>query len=164
MGVASLSDHAKYKKHKGKEHNFNNSKSCVIIIFSRSSSSSTLSSSCQSSQVQSAVAKNTINSMILPIILNAEIKWSMKVVQSQFSLRSCIDLNKLLYMFPDSEIAQKFQLGKTKLKLVKNIVVSPFYTVSFDESMNRVLQNEEMDVQVRYWDVNTSITLTHSFF
>ena len=67
-------------------------------------------------------------------------------------------------MFPDSEIAQKFQLGKTKLKLVKNIVVSPFYTVSFDESMNRVLQNEEMDVQVRYWDVNTSITLTHSFF
>ena len=50
-------------------------------------------------------------------------------------------------MFPDSEIAQKFKLGKTKCaylfnygmapfvkyQLVKNIVASPFYTVSFDE-------------------------------
>ena len=63
-------------------------------------------------------------------------------------------------MFPDSEIAQKFKLGKTKCaylfnygmapfvkyQLVKNIVASPFYTVSFDESMNIVLQNEQMDV------------------
>ena len=32
MGVASLSDHAKYKKHKGKEHDFNNSKKLYVII------------------------------------------------------------------------------------------------------------------------------------
>ena len=31
-----------------------------------------------------------------------------------------------------------------KHQLVKNIVASPFYTGSFDESMNRVLQNEEV--------------------
>ena len=38
-----------------------------------------------------------------------------KVVQSHFSFRSCIDLNKLFYnIFFDSEIAQKLQLGKTK--------------------------------------------------
>ena len=36
-----------------------------------------------------------------------------------------------------------------KDQLVKNIVVSPFYTVSFDESTNRVLQNEQIDAQVR---------------
>ena len=35
-----------------------------------------------------------------------------------------------------------------KDQLVKNIVASPFYTVSFDESMNRVHQNEQMDVQI----------------
>ena len=121
-------------------------------------SSSTLSSSYQSSQVQSSVASNTIDSMILPIsIPNAEIKYSMKVVQSHFSFQSCIDLSKLFYdMFPDSKIAQKFQQGKSKCaylvnygmapfvkdQLVKNIVASPFCTISFDESMNRVLQNE----------------------
>ena len=65
-------------------------------------------------------------------------------------------------MFPDSKIAQKSQLEKTKCaylvnygmkpfvkdQLLKNIVVSMFYTVSFDESMNRVLQYEQIDVQV----------------
>ena len=50
-----------------------------------------------------------------------------------------------------------------KDQLVKNIVASPFYTVSFDESMGRVLQNEQMDVQVRYWDVNTSMASTRYF-
>ena len=35
-----------------------------------------------------------------------------------------------------------------KDQLLKNIVVSTFYTVSFDESMNRVLQYEQIDVQV----------------
>ena len=85
-------------------------------FFCRSSSNSTLSSSSQSIQVQTAVANNTLDSMILTIsILNPMIKWSMKVVQSHFSFRSCIDLNKLFYnMFFDSEIAQKLQLGKTK--------------------------------------------------
>ena len=36
---------------------------------------------------------NLPDSMIVPIsILNVEIKWSIKVVQSYFSLRSCLDL------------------------------------------------------------------------
>ena len=53
--------------------------------------------------------------MILQISnLNMEIKWSKEVVQRHFSFQSCIDLEKLFYMFPDCEIAQKFQLGKTK--------------------------------------------------
>ena len=66
MGYASFSDHTKYKKHKGKEHDFDSSKSSMSsLFFSRSSSSSTLSSSSQSSQVQSAVAFNALDSMIL---------------------------------------------------------------------------------------------------
>ena len=53
--------------------------------------------------------------MILQISnLNMEIKWSKEVVQRHFSFQLCIDLEKLFYMFPDCEIAQKFQLGKTK--------------------------------------------------
>ena len=80
MGVASLSDHVKYKKDKRKEHGFNNPKSPLpSFCFRRSSPSSTLSSSSQSSQVQSTVANNTLDIMILPIsILKTEIKWSME--------------------------------------------------------------------------------------
>ena len=80
-------------------------------------------------------------------------------------------------MFPDSKIAQKFQLEKTKCgylfnygmspfvkePLVKNIVASPFYTVSFDESVNRVLQNKEMDAHICYWDINTFMASTRYF-
>ena len=56
-------------------------------------------------------------------------------------------------MFPDSEIAEKFQLEKAKCaylihygmvpflkdQLIKKVVVSPFYTFSLDELMKRVL-------------------------
>ena len=59
MGVARSSDCANYKKHKGKDHNFNNSKSSMSsLFFSISLLSSTLSSSSQSSHVQSAVANS----------------------------------------------------------------------------------------------------------
>ena len=34
-----------------------------------------------------------------------------------------LDLNKLFYMFPGSEIAQKFRLGKTKCAYLVNCVV-----------------------------------------
>ena len=47
-----------------------------------------------------------------------------------------------------------------KDQFVKNIVASPSFSVSFDESMNRVLRNEQMDVQVRCWDVSTSVAST----
>ena len=33
VGVTSLCDHAKYKKHKGKEHDFNDSKSSMSSLF-----------------------------------------------------------------------------------------------------------------------------------
>ena len=33
--------------------------------------------------------------------------------------------------------------------LLGNIEKSPFFTVSFDESLNKVLQNEQIDIHVR---------------
>ena len=68
MGVAGISDLAKNEKYKGKDHDFNISKSSMSsLFFSRSSPSSTLSSSSQTSQVQSAVANNSLDGIILPI-------------------------------------------------------------------------------------------------
>ena len=69
-------------------------------------------------------------------------------------------------MFSDSEIAKSFKLSKTKCSyfinlglapyfkdlLVKEIKAANIFVVSFDESLNKFLQEEQMDVQVRYWN------------
>ena len=77
-------------------------------------------------------------------------------------------LSKLLFisMFPDSEVASSFTLGKTKCAyfmnygiaphfknfLTKAITESPFYSLPYDESLNTVIQSCQMDVGIRYWD------------
>ena len=80
-------------------------------------------------------------------------------------------------MFPDSEVAKSFQLSKTKcayyvvfglaqyLKelLVKYIKLSPFYLLSFDESLNNKLQEEQMDISIRFWDDIAGEAVTRYF-
>ena len=84
----------------------------------------------------------------------------LKLIESHSSYRSCLVLSRLFRkMFPDSEIASKFKLSK-KIQLhyffsmlVKVINASPFYNLTYDESLNTLLQKEQMDVQIRYWSV-----------
>ena len=80
-------------------------------------------------------------------------------------------------MFPDSEIASQFTLGKTKARytmlyriapefkkqLIYDINASPFYIVSFDESLISQVQMSQMDVGVRYWNNRKNIAETHYF-
>ena len=95
----------------------------------------------------------------------AEILWTLKSVMSKSSLRSCEQLKHLFVaMFPDSIIAKSFTLGNTKCgyyitygigpyfgELIKTLInKSPCFSPSFDESLNRVLQVEQMDMNVRY--------------
>ena len=72
-------------------------------------------------------------------------------------------------MFPDSAFAQQFQLGKTKCSyminhglathfkelLLENIGESPPFAILFDESMNRIAQEEQIDVYGRLWNAST---------
>ena len=69
-------------------------------------------------------------------------------------------------MFPDSKIAQNFQLGPDKLKYICNFGIAPYfkdvlketlkksdlYVICFDESLNDVIQSCQMDVLIRYFD------------
>ena len=80
-------------------------------------------------------------------------------------------------MFPDSEIASQFTLGKTKARytmlyriapefkkqLIYDINASPFYIVSFDDSLISQVQMSQMDVGVRYWNNRKNIAETHYF-
>ena len=95
-----------------------------------------------------------------------------------YSYNSCSEIGQLFQkMFPDSSIAQKFTFGKTKASynithglapyfhdLVYNSVLQSDHIVAcFDESLNEVVQKCQMDLCVRYWDVNKSWAATRYF-
>ena len=88
---------------------------------------------------------------------------------NNYSYRSCVGKDQLFCsMFPDSSVAQKFQLGKTKasyvicywlapffkLNLLDVVQQTPYMVISFDESYNNVIKRSQMDVLVRFWDSN----------
>ena len=98
-------------------------------------------------------------------VSHAEIRWVMKVVTYRF----CINLISLLVsIFPDSQIAKSFQMSKTKCsyyimyglaprkeELIQKVKASPNYSILFDESLNHCLQDEQLEVQIRFWDKET---------
>ena len=102
-------------------------------------------------------------------ITKAEILWALHVSYKHYSYNCCSEIGQLFQkMFPDRSIAQKFTFGKTKASynithglapyfhdLVYNSVLQSDHIVAcFDESLNEVVQKGQMDLCVRYWDVN----------
>ena len=110
--------------------------------------------------------------------VDAETRWCLRMVNYHSSYNTCADLAAMFQvMFPDSEIASHFTLGKTKARytmlygiapefkkqLVYDINASPFYTISFNESLNSQVQMSQMDVEVRYWNNRRNINETRYF-
>ena len=59
-------------------------------------------------------------------IINAEITWCLKVVESRYSQRSCDQIVELFaVMFPDSEIAKQMMLGRRKGGYIINHGIAP---------------------------------------
>ena len=50
-----------------------------------------------------------------------------------------------------------------KCQLIKEIHVSPYFVVSSDESLNRIVQDEQMDIQIRYWNESFGVVETCYF-
>ena len=101
-------------------------------------------------------------------VIRAEVLWTLKVVRCHYSFNSCNDISAT--MFPDSGIAKTFTCGATKCAYLTCFGLAPYfheqlvdmvrstacYSISFDECMNRISQNEQMDLIIRYWDGNTN--------
>ena len=96
----------------------------------------------------------------------AEILWAMKTVMSHFSYNAVADIADIFRaMFPDSAIAQKMNCGPTKLSYLISFGIAPYFkqqllnelkevqcfVISFDESLNTELHEEQMDFIVRYF-------------
>ena len=85
----------------------------------------------QSSEQKQGASSNskskTVESMLIPgSTLKVEFFWSIKVVSSYFSLRSCLGFNDLFKAtFIDSEIAKSFKLSQSKCGYLVNYVIAP---------------------------------------
>ena len=80
-------------------------------------------------------------------------------------------------MFSDSAIASAFQLSKLKCSyyisfglapfikhlLTKDINLSPIFSVMFDESLNKIMQQSQMDIQIRFWDDSHALVKTRYY-
>ena len=105
--------------------------------------------------------------MIKTGTLKAEIVWSLEVLMPNYSFNSCANNSHLFaVMFEDSQIAQSFYLGSTKLSYnitfglapyIKNLLLEgvhevKYYSLSFDDSYNRIMKKGQMDLLIRFWD------------
>ena len=99
-------------------------------------------------------------------VLRAEILYALCQVKKQASLRCFSELSDIFpLMFIDSEIAKKMKMHKDKLsysityglgpyfqcELASDVRKSEFYSVAFDESLNKVAQKGQMDQVVKFW-------------
>ena len=80
-------------------------------------------------------------------------------------------------MFPDSKIHDQYSMGKSKCsyivnfglgpffqnELIERVKKSPFFAISFDESLNETIKKQQMDIVVSYWDSITQKKLCSVF-
>ena len=60
-------------------------------------------------------------------VTRAEVIWVLEILMNNYSYRSCVGKDQLFTpMIPDSSIAQKFQLCKTKASYVICYGLAPF--------------------------------------
>ena len=155
MGESGLTSHMKGKKHK-----------------ERAPSSSTLDFHFQKSSdpVPTATPKGTSRTLgkilIDSSVLQAEVRWALKVVMSRYSKSSCNDVTELFkIMFPDSDIAKSFTCAKTKCRymivydrapdfqscLLDDLKDRAYHVISYGECFNSILHFGQMDFPVRFW-------------
>ena len=175
MGVKALTSHSQSKGHqklvKKKEE--------VTIFLKKkgeTASKGDVESEISEVTVQQSCSKKPINSLVqntIPSIvqdggkINAEVRWYLKHVLSGYSNNSvCNSPDSFEVMFPDSKIASQMELGRIKLMYIENFGMAPYfreilknetvnsgwYTISFDASLIKVVQECEMDIIIRFWD------------
>ena len=117
------------------------------------------------------LGQNVDTAVVTGDVIRAEVLWTLKVVMCHYSFNSCNDISATFRaMFPDSGIAKTFTCGATKCAYLSCFGLAPYfheqlvdmvrstacYSISFDECMNRISQNKQMDFIIRYWNGNTN--------
>ena len=159
QGIKALDVHAEGKGHKEKRQKTDNQSK---LTFAAKNSEETLEERVRAKQLEK------IDKMMIKTgTLKAEIIWSLEVLMLNYSFNSCANKSDLFaVMFEDSQIAQSFSLGSTTLSYnitfalasyVKNLLLESvhevkYYSLSFDESCDRIMKMGKMDLLIRFWD------------
>lgn len=111
-------------------------------------------------------------------VTRAEILWCLQTVENHASISSAGKQSSLFpLMFPDSRIASSLCLARTKLSYGIVFGLAPYFNrkvldavcncgpfvVSFDESLNKMTQTQQMDIALRFWNNNSNQVETHYF-
>ena len=101
--------------------------------------------------------------------LDANIHWLLEIFMMHVSYRSCLNLNELfMVMFPNSDITQNFKMSQTEVSymivygiaeyfhhgLLSLLKKSSFFTPLFDKSLNDILNKDQMNIHIRFYDVH----------
>ena len=99
------------------------------------------------------------------------IQWSVKTILSHFLYPSNVTMKPLFgAIFPESEVGKQYTMNKDKVsyfvlygialvfkeELITTVNKSPFYSIGFNESLNHMLQDNQMDIHIRFWDSEKS--------
>ena len=170
QGIKALDVYAEGKGHKEKLKQTDNQSKLTFVA---KNSEETLEKTVRPKQQEKI---DTM--MIKTATLKAEIIWSSEVLMSNYSFNSCANKSDLFaVVFEDSQIAQSFSLGSTKLSYnitfglaphVKNLLLESVdevkcYSLLFDESYNRITKKGQMSLLIRFWDRVQTRYLDSSF-
>ena len=171
MGVAAVKSHMKCKTHASISGSAGLSTQAIRSFLVNPQGVSSRSSDTSGSTLPSTSHTSLDTAVVTGDIIRAEVLWTLKVVMCHYSFNSCNDISATFRsMFPDSGIAKTFTCGATKCAYLTCFGLAPYfheqlvdmvrntacYSISFDECMNRISQNEQMDFINRYWDGNTN--------
>ena len=105
--------------------------------------------------------------------LKAEIRWTLHTVEKHHSFHSNEGIDKVFQdMFGDSAIAKKFSCGEKKCSYIACFGMAPYFgkllkekvdmedsfVLLFDESLNFITKNKQLDVFIRFWDSNRVVS------
>ena len=115
MRELALKSHAVSKKHQSRSPTEPNNS---LSFFDRGKNEKNKEMSANSEKEKKRENKpdqKTIDDTFTRDVLFAEIRFALKTVESNYSQRSCENINELFkVMFPGSIVAEHFKLGRTK--------------------------------------------------
>ena len=184
MGEAALKSHTRSVKHKNSISAITDSSGVptrpVSSFFSPSSNTSNSNEQGPSQSAPTPGPANISTYLTTDAVLKAEVLWTLKVIESHYSFNSTGNISNLFgLMFPDSEIAGRFQCGGNKTSYLSTYGLGPYFTsllkvkikkadkyvLLFDESLNKYLKRKQLDIHARFWDEGSVTTryLTSEF-
>ena len=170
MGVKAVESHAKATAHKKAKAAAESTTSVSSLFATPVSCGASVENGASTSTQSSGTGKSmsvTDVSQASAEATKAAVIWTLRTVCNHQSFSSNDDIGEILQMmFPSCDALKVFSCGQDKTaytakhglapffkdSLKKNFLTRVPYSLLFDESMNKVTKNKQLDVHVMYWD------------